>query len=78
MSSHYRFKNHYTTMPGDVEPNDAFAMKVVAVVGKIGDWAAYWGPPSWSNENVARKGCKLSAEAAVPLFPVLRNLCYRR
>jgi len=67
----YNFKNKVTTSPSDVQPNDAFAIKVVAVAGHGNDWSAYYGPSNWSDEMVAESGDKLSAAQAEPLFYVL-------
>ena len=69
----YKFKNLITTSPSDVEPGDAFAIKVVAVAGYADDWAAYIGPSYWPGERVAEQGDKLSPEQAGPLFYVLRE-----
>jgi len=33
----------------DMEPDTAVSVKVVAVVGYGNDWAAYWGPDTWTN-----------------------------
>ena len=68
----YRFRNHVTTSPSDVQPNDAFGFKVVAVAGHANDWAAYIGPLDWTDQAVAQMGYKLSPEQAEPLFYVLR------
>lgn len=59
--------------PSDVQPGDAFPIKVVAVVGHADDWAAYYGPTNWSDELIATSGDKLSAAQAKPLFYALRN-----
>jgi len=67
----YNFKNKVTTSPSDVEPSDAFAIKVVAVAGYSNDWSAYLGPTYWTDEEVAESGDKLSKEQAEPLFYVL-------
>lgn len=67
----YTVKNKVTTSPSDVEPNDAFAIKVVAVVGHGNDWAAYIGPSDWTDTRVADSGDKLLASQANPLFYVL-------
>lgn len=59
-------------------PDDALAVKIVAVVGGIGDWAAYWGPSHWSDERVASEGHKLPARQAEPLFPSFAGRRYRQ
>jgi len=69
----YRFMDLVWTRPGDVQPMDAFAIKIVAVVGYANDWTAYMGPPDWPDETVAEMGDKLFPEQAKPLFYVLRE-----
>jgi len=74
--SNYNFIDAATARqlsPSDVQPGDAFPIKVVAVVGHGDDWAAYYGPTNYSDEAVAAIGDKLSAAQAEPLFYVLRN-----
>lgn len=71
------FRDKNAVRPGDLSEGDAFATKVVAVVGYSQDWAAYEGPSDWSDMEVARKGTKISEEAAQRLFPVCRHLMYR-
>ena len=70
--ANYTFKNKHTTQPQDVRPDDAFAVKVVAVAGYNLDWAAYEGPTEWPDEKVIREGDKLIRKQAEPLFYVLR------
>ena len=67
------FKNMDEVRPGDVANGDCFAVKIVAVAGQANDWAAYRGLSSWTDEEVARGGSKLTEDQAVPLFYVLRN-----
>ena len=69
----YRFRNHLLVSPSDVEPDDAFGFKVVAVAGRANDWAAYIGPLWWSSKDIVEQGDKLSPEQAGPLFHVLRE-----
>ena len=73
------FKNKWTTSPSDVEHDDCFAVKVVAVAGYANDWAAYEGPTDWPDLKVAREGDKLTAAQAEPLFYVMTasGRCYR-
>ena len=59
--------------PSDVKDRDTFPIKVVAVAGCGNDWAAYYGPTTWSDAEVAQNGDKLSREQATPLFFALRN-----
>lgn len=62
------------------EQGDRVAVKVVACVGVVDDWAAYVGGTGWSDDKVAAEGDKLSKEAAELLFPQLvrAGLQYRR
>ena len=55
--------------PGLLGPGDAVVIKVSAVKGFDGDWAAYIGLSKWPDEEVAFSGDKLPEEAAVALFP---------
>lgn len=74
------FKNLVTTSPSEVKDGDAFAVKIVARAGRADDWAAYFGPSEWTDEEVASSGDKLDKEAAEALFYVMRNSgrMYRR
>jgi hypothetical protein len=49
------------------------------VIGEAHDWAAYAGLTTWTDDEVARSGDKLSAQAAEKLFlaPVWAGLSYR-
>ena len=67
-----KFKNLMRVSPSDVQDNDAFALKVVAVALPGGFWRAYRGPSDWSDERVAAQGDLLLEEQAGPLFYVLR------
>ena len=71
------YKNHYTTRPSELQPDDRFAIKVVAVVGSNGDWTAYFGPTEWSDDAVAAGGDKIPQRAAENLFVVCRYLKWR-
>jgi hypothetical protein len=65
--------------PDEIEGEDRFGYKVVALVGyhKV-DWAAYRGPTTWSDEQVAATGDKITRDAAFALFPTLAGtLRYR-
>lgn len=73
----HNYKNPYTTRPCDVEPMDAFAMKVVAVAGHADDWTAYYGPSNCTDERVASEGTKLFHTQAEPLFYVMIVRKYR-
>ena len=66
-----RFRNKVSVSPSDVQRNDCFAIKVVAVAGYANDWAAYEGPSDWCDERVAASGTKLSEAQAKPLFYVM-------
>lgn len=58
---------------------DAVVIKVCAVRGHGGDWAAYLGLSKWPDEEVAASGDKLPEEAAAAIFPgfVQAGLVYR-
>ena len=55
--------------PDLLGPGDAVVIKVCAVRGHDGDWAAYLGLSKWSDGEVAASGDKLPEQAAVGLFP---------
>jgi hypothetical protein len=55
--------------PDLLGPGDAVVIKVCAVRGHDGDWAAYLGLARWSDGEVAASGDKLPEAAAVALFP---------
>lgn len=67
------WKNLVTTAPIGVEPGDAFAVKIVAVVYEYPQphWAAYRGPSDWSDDKVAEQGDVILGEAARGIFRVL-------
>ena len=71
--------NPETVSPTDLKPGDRLGYKVVAVIGEVHDWAAYAGLTTWTDDEVARSGDKLSAQAAEKLFlaPVWAGLSYR-
>lgn len=54
-----------------LKPRDRVFGKIVAVIGSVGDWAAYVGPNNWSDEMVAKSGIKLSESTARELFESL-------
>ncbi len=72
-------RNPWQTRPCDLKPLDILPKKVVAVIGGIGDWAAYEGPTDWPDEKIARQGDKLGANQAKAVFPSLAysDLKYR-
>lgn len=65
------WKNPVTTRPSEMEPEDKFGLKVVAVIGVGPDWAAYMGFTDWPDEMVATNGDKITKEAAENLFPAI-------
>jgi hypothetical protein len=75
----YRFHNWARVRPVDLRPDDAIALRVVAVVGYGGEWAAYMGLSDWTDEDVVHQGDKILREAAEGLFPqfVRAGLVYR-
>jgi hypothetical protein len=66
-------RNHYNTSPGDVQDNDAFPMKVIAVAYPGGMWCAFRAPATWDNQRVADEGDELQKEVAEGLFWCLAN-----
>lgn len=52
--------------------------QIVAIEGGAEDWAAYVGPFSAPQDDVARFGDKLDSHTAALLFPWLCHLSYRR
>ena len=50
-------------------PGDAVVIKVCAVKGWDGDWAAYQGYSYWTDEEAMARGDKLPEQAATALFP---------
>lgn len=69
---------YYHMRPDEFKPGDQIAIKVVAVVGHEGDWAAYRGMANWEDEQVATEGDKINREAAVALFPSIASDRYYR
>jgi hypothetical protein len=74
-----RTQNPYNVKPNELRPNDRLGFKIIAVIGSGHDWAAYQGLSSWSDEQVATEGDKISQAAAEALFyaPVAAGLSYR-
>ena len=64
--------------PGEVQDGDMFAIKVIAIAGHCGDWAAYLGPTSWPDEKVAEVGQKLTRRQVGELFYIMSGRSYRR
>lgn len=54
------------------------ALDAVAVLGSVGDWAAYAGHHTSPDEMIHQHGIKLHADEAAPLFPYLVIERYRR
>jgi hypothetical protein len=72
--------NPVTVKPISLKAGDQLGFKIVAVIGYSGkDWAAYRGLTSWTDEEVANNGDKISKEAAELLFyaPRVAGLIYR-
>jgi hypothetical protein len=74
----YRSRNPMLVLPKDLKPNDILAFRVVAVIGPDKSWTAYRGYSSWSDEEIAARGDKISKKAAEELFsaPKLAGLVY--
>ncbi len=77
------WKSAYNTKPNELTEGDLLGTVVVAVVGAVGDWAAYemeimvHDGTAPDPEIVARNGEKISQQAAEQLFPVCRYLKWR-
>jgi hypothetical protein len=71
--------NPVTVKPNELKPGDNLGLKIIAVIGTGGDWAAYCGLTVWTDEEVAAHGDKIYKEAAERLFyaPVAAGLKYR-
>jgi hypothetical protein len=71
--------NPVTAIPGSLKAGDRLGFKVIAVIGGTGDWAAYRGLTSQSDDEIARQGDKIEKEAAEALFyaPKAAGLTYR-
>jgi hypothetical protein len=52
-------------------------MKLVAVIGHVGDFAVYEGKVLWDDYLVASEGDKISEEEARRKFPELASYSYR-
>jgi hypothetical protein len=61
--------NSYVVSPDEVQPEDRYGFKVVAVVYSKNFWAAYRCYTDWDDQRVADYGDKLSHEVAALLFP---------
>jgi len=66
-------------IPANLNTGDRLGFKIIAVIGGMGDWAAYAGPTNWSDDKVSKVGDKISKEAAEELFyaPRAADLKYR-
>ena len=62
------YRDKTNVPPTALSEGDMVAIKVVAVAGAVGDWAAYFGPSDWTDEQVAENGDKLAEFQARPLF----------
>lgn len=71
--------NPVTAIPDSLKAGDRLGFKVIAVIGGTGDWAAYRGLTSQSDDEIARQGDKIDKEAAEALFyaPKAAGLKYR-
>ncbi len=69
----YNFRNKIWVAPSDVQPGDAFAIKVIGVTHGPNQWAAYQGPSDWSDQLVAESGDRLPENIAEVLFYVLAD-----
>jgi hypothetical protein len=71
------WRNKTWTRPAELSPDDAMAVKVVAVIGHAKDFAVYEGPSDWTDEKVAAEGTMILEPGARAIFPVCRLLRYR-
>ncbi len=71
--------NPANIVPNELQPEDELGYKIIAVIGYNNDRSAYKGLTSWSDDEVARNGDKLSKIAAKALFyaPKAAGLVYR-
>jgi len=64
--------NAYLIQGNEVQGGDRYGYKIVAVIHEgWSGWAAYKGPTSWSDAEVAASGDPVSQAAAEALFPTL-------
>ncbi len=73
----YTFRNHHHTAPPTVQPDDAFAIQLVAVAGYDRDWACFMGPAEWSKERVVTGGDKVPEEHAAAFKYLMQRRHYR-
>lgn len=66
--------NKYTVKPNEIKPGVGMAIKVVASVYEGGFWCAYLGSTDKSDEEVADYGEEIPEDAALLLFPAMRQL----
>ena len=71
--------NPISVIPADLKSGDRLGFKIIAVIGGAGDWAAYRGLTSQSDDEIARQGDKIDRDAAEFLFyaPKAAGLKYR-
>jgi len=69
--------NPVQVIPATLKPGDVLGFKVIALIGYAGDWAAYEGLTSWTDDEVAALGDKISQKAAEALFSAPQLLRYR-
>ena len=63
--------NAYVVQGGEVEAEDTYGYKIIAVVYNDYFWAAYRGLTDWSDEQVAAEGDKISERCASELFSTI-------
>jgi len=71
--------NPFVIEPEELVPGDKLGYKIIASVGQAGfDWAAYFGPTTWTDAQICNNGDKLRESQATALFPTLaEKLKYR-
>jgi len=63
--------NAYNISGNEVQPNDHYGYKIIAVIHSEHFWKAYMGLTDWSDEKVASEGDEISHEVARRLFSTI-------
>lgn len=67
--------NPYVANGGDIQPNERYGYKIIAVIYPNNFWKAYRGLTDWDDRRVATEGDEISQETAVLLFPTIAVVC---
>jgi hypothetical protein len=65
--------NPYEISGGEIQPDDRFGYKVIAVVYSDQEWMAYSGYTDWSDEKIAANGDEVFWDVAKYLFSTIAN-----